>query len=623
MMKFKLFAIIFLFLTNSNLFFGQQKTIDSLQKQVSNSKISDKNYALYLAQLAESLRFISIEKSISLIEKSIYLSSKNNNLILKSKIFATASIIYRQNDNYSKMIKNVEKSIFFANQTRDYFVKANANYCKSLAMQSLENESELEYCFRALNYAEKAKNSILLSKIYYNIYGYYAIHSNLVLEKKYANLCLNEALKTNDGEVLSKAWQASGTNFSDQYNATKNKVFLDSSFFAFRKGIQEFQNHKQTIVPQMQYGILTLNLAVNFYGNCMPKYKDSVYYYVNKSLENAQITNDIAVEANCFGLLSELAYLNNDYGSVEKLLTKALSNTLKQKAKQTELLTKIYAGLAQLHSKKGDFKRAFFYQEKYNEANNTFNAEAQQKNIQLLDAKFDFTKKTEQIKLLNEKNRLISKQKYFFIGIGILLLICLLFMFSSYNYKLKFFKEQQTSLLEKSEKSKLKTRLLQEQSKLKTEEANRLLIEQKLIISQKNQLQKELIAGNLQVEHKHEVLQNMKQKLISEGVNSKTIQNLSRIINDEIRLDKDFDVIKNDFKDIQPEFIEKLQTCSNQKLSKLDLKYCTYIKLSFSTKQMSSLLHVEPTSIRMNKYRLKQKLNLKKNQNLQDFLISL
>jgi hypothetical protein len=620
MIKSKLTALCFLFLATLNPIYGQQKTIDSLQNKVSSTKISDENYPMHLAQLAESVRFINIEKSKNLIEKSIALSSTSNNLILKSKTFAIASNVYRQNDEYSKMIQYADKSLFFANQSNDDFAKANANYCKSLSMQSLENESELEYYFLALKYAEKAKKAVLLSKIYYGIYGYYAIHSNLVLEKKYANLCLKEALKTNDGETLSKAWQACGTNFSDQYNATKMKGFLDSSFIAFRKGIKEFQKHKQTIIPQMQYGILTLNTAVNFYGNAMPKLKDSVYFYVNKSLENALITNDIAVEANCYGLLSELAYQKNDYASVEILLTKALVNTSNQQSKQSEILAKIYYGLSQLYAKKNDYKKAFFYQEKFNEAYNKFNEEAQQKNIQLLDAKYDFRKKTEEIKLLNEKNKLISTQKYFSIGIGFLLLISLLFMFVSYNYKLKFSNEKQKSLVEKAEKSKLKTQLLQEQTKLKTEEANRLLIEQKLIISQKNQLQKELIAGNLQVEHKYEVLQNMKQKLISEGLNSKTIQNLSRIINDEIRLDKDFDIIKNDFKDIQPEFIEKLQNYCNQKLSSLDLKYCTYIKLNLSTKQMATLLHVEPTSIRMNKYRLKQKLYLNKNQDLYEFL---
>jgi hypothetical protein len=111
----------------------------------------------------------------------------------------------------------------------------------------------------------------------------------------------------------------------------------------------------------------------------------------------------------------------------------------------------------------------------------------------------------------------------------------------------------------------------------------------------------------LQVEHKNEVLQNLKEKLFSEDITDKTIHHLARIINQEIRLDKDFDTIKNNYKDIQPEFIEKLQLQSNNKLTALDLKYCSYVKLNLSSRQMATLLNVEPTSIRMSKYRLKKK----------------
>lgn len=620
MIKVKLFAIFFLFSLTKGSIYSQLKTIDSLQKRVSSTSISTKNYPLYLAEFAESIRFVDINKSKTLIKKSIYQCLKNYNSHIKSQVFGIASIIYRESDSYSEMIEMADKSLYFANKSNDNFAKGFANYCKGRALQTLGNKNELDYFFSALKHTEKAKNPVLLSKIYYEIYGFYAIHNNLVLEKKYAKLCLKEALKTSDGEVLSKAWQAYGTNFSDQYSGVKNKILLDSSLIAFQNGIIEFKKRKNHIIPQTQYGILALNTAVYYYQNFMPSQKDSVYFYVNSALENGITNKYVALEANCYGLLSELAYQENDYKTVEKLLTKALVNANNQKIEQPDLLSKIYNGLSQLYSKKKNYELAYKFQEKYSLAFTKYNAIEQQKNIQLLDAKYDFDKKNEQIKLLNEKNILSSKQKYFLIGIAILLLISLLLIYNSYKYKLKFSNEQQNLLKSKAQEAKLQTQLLDEKAKLKTEEATRLQIEQKLIIAQKNQLQKELIAGNLQIEHKHEVLQNMKQKLISEGLNSKTIQNLSRLINDEIRLDKDFNKIKNDFKDIQPEFIEKLQTHCNQKLSSLDLKYCTYIKLNLSTKQMATLFHVEPSSIRISKYRLKKKLNLNKNQDLHDFL---
>jgi hypothetical protein len=619
----KMYSLLIYFLFSIFSANAQQKLIDSFQNRLSTTLATNENFILYKADLAEATRYTDTAKSNALLSESLALCAKTNNNIVKAKLFGIASIIYRQNNAYAKMISAADNAVYFANASNDDYANAYANFCKALSLESLEDETELAFYFKALKFAEKAGDAILLSKIYYGIYGFYAINNNVDLENKYANLCLHEALKTKDGEMLSKAWQAYGTNFSDQYNKTKNKTLLDSVLISFKNGIDVFEKSKHYIISQTQYGVLCLNTAVYYYQNFMPAKKDSVYFHINKALESALVTNDVDVEANCYGLLSELAYQNNDYASVEKLLTKALANANSSKSEQPILLSKIYYGLSQLYKKKNDFKLAFDYQEKYAEAYNKFLEVEQQKNNQLLDAKFEFRKKNEQIELLNEKNKLSDRQKYFSYAITALLLLSLIFMFRSYHFRLKLSIQQQNLLQAKAQELKLETALLEEKAKLKTEEAARLQIEKKLIEAQKVQMQNELVAGTLQVEHKNEVLQNLKEKLFSEDINDKTIHHLARIINQEIRLDKDFDTIKNNYKDIQPEFIEKLQQQSNNKLTALDLKYCSYVKLNLSSKQMATLLNVEPTSIRMSKYRLKQKLNLNKEDDLYGFLYGL
>lgn len=63
-----------------------------------------------------------------------------------------------------------------------------------------------------------------------------------------------------------------------------------------------------------------------------------------------------------------------------------------------------------------------------------------------------------------------------------------------------------------------------------------------------------------------------------------------------------------------------LQEKAHKKLTQLDLKYCAYLSLKLSAKRIAQLMSVEPKSVRMAKYRLKQKLNLTKEENLNDFL---
>lgn len=614
-----LYILLFFFISHYS--FSQKTIILDLQNKIAATNNNSENYYLYKAQLADAIRFIDLDKSLALInevvkQKKVVISTKN-----KIEIFKIAITIYRNAYQFIAMNDTIEKLMSLAMLTKAPEDLAYAYLLKSKGLSTMNDPTALSNLFKSLELAEKTNNNLLLSKVYYGIYAWYAIKGNLILESKYANYCLKTALKANDPEQLTLAWQAKGTSVSDQYQKGKTKI--DSALIAFRNGISVFNKNKDKISIQNHLGILQLNTAVHYYLFYMPVYKDSVKIYANLALENGLATNNEDVIINCNGLLSELAYMENDTDKVEKLLLQCKIQTESNKVKQPELLSKIYFALAQLYKKTNNTSQALSYYELYIENYTLYLEENKQRNSQLLDAKYELTKKKEQIKLLDDKNKATTKQKYLSVGIAIALFISLILLFVSYNYKLKYSIQQQKLLEVKTHESSLRAELLEEKAKLKTEEASRLEMEQKLILAQKNQLQKELLAESLQVGHKNEVLQNMKEKIATEKLDRKTIQNLSRIINEEIRLDKDFESIKTDIKEINPDFIEALQKQSNNKLTQLDIKYCSYIKLNLTTKQMSNLLHVEPSSIRMNKYRLKRKLHLKKEQDLNIFLHSI
>ncbi|RAV59160.1 hypothetical protein DIU36_07735 [Mucilaginibacter rubeus] len=60
----------------------------------------------------------------------------------------------------------------------------------------------------------------------------------------------------------------------------------------------------------------------------------------------------------------------------------------------------------------------------------------------------------------------------------------------------------------------------------------------------------------------------------------------------------------------RPGFFNALQQQAENSLTRLDLKYCSYILMGLDTKEIANRLGVEPKSIRMARYRLKQKLKL-------------
>ncbi len=98
------------------------------------------------------------------------------------------------------------------------------------------------------------------------------------------------------------------------------------------------------------------------------------------------------------------------------------------------------------------------------------------------------------------------------------------------------------------------------------------------------------------------------------------LKNTMKVIDQNLTQDEDFDNFRLHFENIHPDFFTKLLEESNHQLSQLDLKHCAYIKMNFDTRAMANLLNVEPKSIRMARYRIKQKLTLDKTTDLIDFI---
>lgn len=67
-------------------------------------------------------------------------------------------------------------------------------------------------------------------------------------------------------------------------------------------------------------------------------------------------------------------------------------------------------------------------------------------------------------------------------------------------------------------------------------------------------------------------------------------------------------------------FKEKLQQIAPTRLTNLDLRYAKLITSNRNNLEIAEELGVEPKTVRMTKYRLKQKLRLSKEQDLKSFL---
>src|SRR5690606_10504612 len=98
---------------------------------------------------------------------------------------------------------------------------------------------------------------------------------------------------------------------------------------------------------------------------------------------------------------------------------------------------------------------------------------------------------------------------------------------------------------------------------------------------------------------------------------------IDRVIKEEMRLEERVENSAKAFEHINSEFFSKLKEQSGGKLTSLEMKHCAYIHLQLSTKEIAAAFHIEPKSVRVSKYRIKQKLGLGKAVDLDRFLLAL
>ena len=193
-------------------------------------------------------------------------------------------------------------------------------------------------------------------------------------------------------------------------------------------------------------------------------------------------------------------------------------------------------------------------------------------------------------------------------GIIALAIAGLIFLAYLIRYRNKLNKPK-TALLQSE---KIETELTLE---LEKQEKARLKAEKELNDIQQEQLQKAALATSLQLDKKNSFINDLKEKVKDD----KSI-NLDRILKDERLTDEDFSSIINLVQDVHPNFFKKINEVSKNKLTNLDLKYAAYIYLNMDNLKIANLLKVEPKTVRMAKYRLKQKLGIDKEEDLAKFI---
>lgn len=591
---------------------AQQNYTDSLRQILASNPEPERAIAVQ-QQLADWYRASELyPEAIQMAELSLKNSKKISSDNLGTvKAYWILSNIYTNTENFDRSKEYIDKAYSSAKKQNNTLALAYAQYASAVLSSTLfDQKGTLKSLNLALsNIPDQDKESLLTARIYYFLYGLYTEWNDEQKSLEYIHKALLFAQKSSNKNMLANVYSATSVVYTFRYEKTKQKKCLDSIMQPLDKTINMFRRYPGQIMNNT-YANALINKAsyyLKYYDSNKPDIQQKIRNTIKDALQATPSSNDELI-ASGYGMLSELSMMENDLPAAEHYLATAYEQMSKKKKPYYHTLINVLGSLVKLSTKKGDYEKAFMYQQKITDYSNLLFDEQSAATTKRLEAQFEFGKKEREIKALQEKADDQKKKKYLLIALIAIGGIGAVFMFRSYYFNLKYSLAREKQLTAEKNEAAL-------QIKYEKEEQARLKAEQELLTLQQQKLQNEVMANQLHLQHKNDVLLQLKEKLS----NQESV-NIQQIIREETLTDNDFEKAKFHIQEMHPEFFNNLNKQAKQKLTTLDLKYCAYLYLGMDTKMIANLLNVEPKSVRMTKYRLKQKFDLNAETDLVNYI---
>ncbi len=430
----------------------------------------------------------------------------------------------------------------------------------------------------------KAQNDLLnLSGVYYNIADLYVKLKQYNDAVYYYKQAL-DAVGNKDFLFLTDIQNSMGTVFLYEKKLDSALLYFEKALKGYQKtGIQEgvaiaYENLGETFIEKKLYskGFKYLYDALQMYKRL--GYKTDILS-VNETL------------AKSFAIINQkdstLYYYHQTYN-----LARGMS--------MPKFITKSLDGLYRFYLKNKDTVKAYKYYNRLVQYKDSLKLADTQLRVKELEEKYQNEKKQQEIERLQHKRKL-DKANFKILLISSVSLL-LFILAGAYMIVQKRRKQKEIAELE-LEKSRLKRQSLTREIELK----NRQLTTHALNMLQKNKL---LLSFSNSIA---EVLKQV------EGETKKNLLHLKREINHLLHSERDWETFKVYFEQVNKDFIKNLKKV-NSSLTSNDIRLATLIKLNMSNKEIASILNITHQSVKNARYRLKNKLFLKPEQDLKEFI---
>ena len=586
---------------------AQQRYRDSLEEKLNQVNLSAYEKVVLQCKLARAYFETDLNKALALTNIAASASGAD----AKAWIYATRIHLLVQKKDKPGAYAALDSALLYVNKARDPIAKGMV-WFRSGWLDLIDNENDLAVSklLKALEFFKADPGGPYAALTYHYLASIYSYGTDTSRQADNAKKCYARALQNGEPDVLNTAYYTMGQYFYDLYKLNTNqRHLLDSALSYYTRSIALSNREQGRILLRSNTAAVALNTANIYFQHYPASFRDSVYHYLDIAEHIAVATRLTEILINCYGMRSEYALRNNNATEAEQLLLTALAQAEMSQVKMPLTQSRIYRALARVAEQKNDAKKALAYMKSYVASNEEAFNQEKISNAQRIDARYRSAQQEQKIVLLQQEAAFREKRNLLYIGLGIAGIAALSLLLVSFNYRLKASMRMQELIDKEKEEVILKV-------KLKEAETNQLLTEQTLLRERQERLEKELLAGHLQKEEKNQIMEMLDK-------NTANAEQIKRLIKRQQQLDEEYEDHKTDFMEVHSNFFEQLQQRAGDGLTRLDMKYCSYILMGLSNKEISTRLNIEAKSIRMAKYRIKQKLGLGKDESLDNFIRTL
>ena len=304
---------------------------------------------------------------------------------------------------------------------------------------------------------------------------------------------------------------------------------------------------------------------------------DTAYYFMHTGLRAARNHNvTYAVNKS----LSTLAHYHlRDYPDSALFYGRKLMQGIDRNS--IIAFEDVYNILAQAHGKLKHYDSSFHYNQKYILYHDSVFQEKQTQQIAEMEAAFELKHKEQEIARLEQiRQNLLLKRNALTIGLSLTLIIALLM----YYYLQGRIRARKKEIEMKNWQLESFTRKMVEKSELVEE-----------LRSQLEQFRSEVV------------------------IPKERIENVSQILHSSILTDDDWEQFKNLFEQVHRNFFAELKI-KYPSLTQAETRIAALLKLNISTREMANMLGISVESANKARYRLRKKLELQPEEDLQDII---